>query len=177
MTFDTTNKTRTHLPGFQALAFWTNKAIWPSKTLQIIKSLNFLNNILAKTEALSRDAHEAIMLNYQGFVTEGSISNIFFVKDGIVATPSVKTGILDGITRRTIFYCAQEKNFPITQGFYTTEDLYEADEIFLSNTTMEIMPVSQIDGRDVKRCPGPCTKALHYQYKRHVDDYIRKNAR
>lgn len=142
-----------------------------------IKSLNFLNNILAKTEALSHDAHEAVMLNYQGFITEGSISNIFFVKNGIVATPSVKTGILDGITRYTIFNCVQEKSFLLTQGFYTVDDLYEADEIFLSNTTMEVMPVSMIDGRVVKRCPGPYTKDLHYQYKKNVESYVRKNTR
>jgi branched-chain amino acid aminotransferase len=140
-----------------------------------IKSLNFLNNILAKTEALSCGAAEAVMLNYQDFLTEGSISNIFFVLNGIVATPSVETGILDGITRRMLIHCTKEKKFPLLQGFFTKQNLYEASEIFLTNTSMEVMPVSQIDGRAVKSCPGMYTKALHKHYKKHVRDYIEKN--
>ena len=115
-----------------------------------IKSLNFLNNILAKAEALSSGAYEAVMLNYQDFLTEGSISNIFFVKKNIIFTPSVQTGILDGITRRTLIQSAEEAHLPLVSGSYTQQDLYEADEVFLSNTTMEVMPVSHVDNHMIK---------------------------
>jgi len=99
-----------------------------------IKSTNFLNNIFAKIEAKKAGAYEAIMLNHEGYVAEGTISNVFLVKGNTLTTPHESTGILMGVTDERAF---------------GKEELYEADEVFITNTTMEVMPVTGIDGRKV----------------------------
>lgn len=140
-----------------------------------IKSLNFLNNVLAKTEAIEQDAYEAVMLNYKGYVAEGTISNVFFVKDNIIFTPSLEVGILDGITRRRIIDIAKETGIKVKERKFRPDEIYEADEAFISNTTMEVMPVKELD--DVRfnvRSVG-VTKALHKAYRKIVTEYIRKN--
>ncbi len=138
-----------------------------------IKSLNFLNNILAKREAKESRAHEAVMLNYRGYVTEGTVSNIFFVKDNILCTPSVKAGILGGITRNIILEIARENNILYKEGLFRADDVYSAQEIILSNTSMEVMPVSQIDDVQLKHGPGAITKALHRAYRKKVKHYLK----
>ena len=110
-----------------------------------IKSINFLNNILAKRESIEQGAYEAIMLNHRGYVAEGTITNIFFVKNKVLCTPSTGVGILDGITRRIILDIADELKIRTDEGRFKPEDLYRADEVFISNTTMEVMPVAKID--------------------------------
>ena len=107
-----------------------------------IKSMNFLNNILAKIEAIKRDAFEAIMLNAQDQITEGTISNIFFTKDNVLCTPSVACGLLDGITRGTVIDLAVRENIQIKEGAFLKEDIYSADEVFITNTSLEVMPAS-----------------------------------
>jgi branched-chain amino acid aminotransferase len=126
-----------------------------------IKSLNFLNNILAKQEAARSGAFDGLMLNADGHITECTTSNIFFVKDGCVHTPSVACGILDGITRDVVLSLAREQALPIHEGRYTPDAVIEADECFLTNTTMEIMPVSDIDKYSICRgMPRPVTGRL-----------------
>lgn len=138
-----------------------------------IKSLNFLNNVLAKTEAIDREAYEAVMLNYQGYVAEGTISNIFFVKDKVIFTPSVEVGILDGITRRIIIDIIKEMGFKVKEGRFRPNEIYEADEVFISNTTMEVMPVKEIDDAKFSVSAGSITKAIHKAYRAKVKEYIR----
>ncbi|RJQ14194.1 MAG: branched-chain-amino-acid transaminase [Nitrospiraceae bacterium] len=138
-----------------------------------IKSLNFLNNILAKIEAKKRGAYEAVMLNYRGLIAEGTITNIFFVRDHVLCTPAISTGILDGITRRTILDIARESGIEISEGRFRKEEIYRAEEAFISNTTMEVMPVAAID--DVKIGPGKITKALHQGYRKKVAVYLRQH--
>lgn len=140
----------------------------------MIKSLNFLNNILAKIEAIEAEAYEAVMLNYQDFVAEGTICNIFFIKGDTLFTPSIDVGILDGITRVIIMELASNVGLKIGEGHYRKQDVYEADEVFISNTTMEIMPVRQVDSQVFANAPGKWTKALHNTYKEYVTDYIAK---
>jgi branched-chain amino acid aminotransferase len=136
-----------------------------------IKSLNFLNNILAKIEAKKADAYEAIMLNYRGYIAEGTISNIFFVRDSILCTPSPDVGILNGITRRIILDIAKELSIEINEGKFKSGDIYNAHEVFISNTTMEVMPVAEAD--DIKfRAPGKITRKLHHVYKKKISEYI-----
>ncbi|MBI5407888.1 MAG: branched-chain-amino-acid transaminase [Nitrospirae bacterium] len=139
-----------------------------------IKSLNFLNNILAKIEAKDRGAYEAVMMNYREYVAEGTISNIFFVKDKALCTPAVDVGILDGITRRIIIDAAKEAGIDVKEGRFRKEDLYNAQEVFISNTTMEVMPVGEIDDIKIGTKPGRITKALHSAYKKKVAEYIRQ---
>lgn len=139
-----------------------------------IKSLNFLNNILAKIEAKEAGTYEAIMLNYRGYLTEGTITNIFFVKRGSIFTPSIEAGILDGITRDLIIRVAERNGKNVKEGLYTPEDLYSADEAFITNTTLEILPVIKIDKNVIgKGIPGSVTKDLHRSYREEVERYLR----
>ncbi len=139
-----------------------------------IKSLNFLNNVLAKIEAKERGAYEAIMLNYRGYIAEGTVSNVFFIRDKVLCTPSLNTGILDGITRRTILGLAEELNIETEEGNFRPGDMHASQEVFISNTTMELMPVSQADDSTIGP-PGTITKNLHRAYRKKVGDYIREN--
>jgi len=138
-----------------------------------IKSLSFLNNVLAKIEAKERGAYEAIMLNYRGYIAEGTISNIFFVKDNVLCTPAVEVGILDGITRGIIIDIAKTMGLKVKEGRFRPDDIYEADEVFLSNTTMEVMPVMEFDAARFNVSAGGITKAIHKAYGAKVRDYIR----
>ena len=136
-----------------------------------IKSLNFLNNILAKAEAKERGAHEALMLNSMGYLTEGTISNIFLSPDQILCTPSTNCGILDGITRKIILELAVKNRIKIKEGRFRKEALYNASEAFITNTTMEVMPVCRVDKNKYK--VGTITKLLRREYKK-VRAYISK---
>ncbi len=127
-----------------------------------IKSLNFLNNILAKIEAKRVEAVEAIMLNAEGYITEGTISNIFFYKNDTLYTPSIGCGILDGITRNLVLELANSKEIKTEEGQYLPQDLFMADEIFITNTSMEVMPVGSVDNQ--KLSVGKITKLLQKEY-------------
>ncbi|HEV2295468.1 MAG TPA: branched-chain-amino-acid transaminase [Tepidisphaeraceae bacterium] len=126
-----------------------------------VKSLNYLNNILARIEANDAGVPEAIMLNHAGNVAEGTVQNIFIVRDGRVLTPTAVDGILEGVTRQTMLdLCAQMK-IPHEQRTLQKHDLYVADECFLTGTGAEVMPVTRIDGRIVGAgAVGPITKGL-----------------
>ncbi|MEW6116740.1 MAG: aminodeoxychorismate lyase [Nitrospirota bacterium] len=137
-----------------------------------IKSLNFLNNILAKIEAKKADAYEAVMTNVAGHLAEGTICNIFFVKDGILCTPSIECGILDGITRSLVLDLAFRNDITIKEGEFTPAELYKASEVFITNTTMEVMPVSRVD--DVHYKVGEIAKLLHTKYRQEVNGYVRE---
>jgi branched-chain amino acid aminotransferase len=135
-----------------------------------IKSLNFLNNILAKIEAKKKDAYEAIMLNVYGKLTEGTISNVFFYKDGILCTPSVDCGILDGITRGIVIDLALKEGLKVKEGEFVKEDILSAVEVFITNTSLEVMPVSKID--EQKYAVGAITNLLHKTYRREAKAYV-----
>ncbi|MCK5139517.1 MAG: aminotransferase class IV, partial [Thermodesulfovibrionia bacterium] len=142
-----------------------------------IKSLNFLNNILAKIESKEKGAYEALMLNYRGYVAEGTITNIFFVKNNILCTPAPDVGILDGITRRIILDSAKELKIKIKEGRFTRKDMYSAQEVFISNTTLEVMPATKVDNIKIGRGIGKITTLLRSAYRRKVSDYIKRNGR
>ncbi len=134
-----------------------------------IKGTNFLNNILAKIEANKAGAYEGIMLNWEGFVAEGTISNIFMVKGGVLLTPALNVGILEGVTRGLVLYLARKENVPAREAVFVPQELLEADECFITNSTMEIMPVTLIDGKPIAGGrPGPLTASLMKAYKREV---------
>jgi branched-chain amino acid aminotransferase len=135
-----------------------------------IKSLNFLNNILAKIEAKSRGAYDAVMLNVYEKLTEGTISNIFFYKNGILCTPSPECGILNGITRGLVITIAKRDGLKVEEGEFTKEDIYSAKEVFITNSTMEVMPISRVD--DQKYTVGNVTKLLHKTYRDEINAYV-----
>ncbi len=130
-----------------------------------IKSLNYLNNVLAKIEANNAGCEEAIMLNAEGFVAECTGDNIFIVKDGRLQTPPLSAGALYGITRQTVMQLAQDEGVPVSEPNLTRYDLFNADECFLTGTGAEIIPVVKIDGRPIgSGKPGPVTAKLVQQY-------------
>ncbi len=112
-----------------------------------IKSLNYLNNILGKIEAINAGVPEAVMLDQNGFVTEGTGENIFIVKDGELATPPVSAGILNGITRAAVLGLASKAGLRASEKMLTRFDLFTADEMFLTGTAAEIVPVVMMDHR------------------------------
>lgn len=116
----------------------------PEGTLRF-KSHNFLNNVLAKKELGPHPDREGLMLTREGFVAEGIVSNLFMVKRGEVVTPSIETGILPGITRAFVLQLARKIGFRTIETTFTLEDLKRADEVFLTNSVQEIVPVYQID--------------------------------
>jgi branched-chain amino acid aminotransferase len=131
-----------------------------------IKSLNYLNNILAKIEANLAGCEEAIMLNAEGFVSECTGDNVFIVKEGSLSTPPLSAGALYGITRRTVLEMAQEMGMPCSEPNLTRYDLFNADECFLTGTGAEIVPVVKIDGRVIgDGKPGTATDKLVAQYR------------
>jgi branched-chain amino acid aminotransferase len=126
-----------------------------------IKSLNYLKNILAKIDAQQAGAHEAIMLNAEGFIAECTADNLFVVRGGQLLTPSPHEGALGGITRGVILELAGEARIPAGEARLARYDLYTADEAFVSGTGAEIMPVTSADGRPIADgAPGPLTKRL-----------------
>jgi branched-chain amino acid aminotransferase len=137
-----------------------------------IKSLNFLNNILAKIEAIKADVDESLMLNASGFLAEGTISNIFFVKDDILCTPSVGCGILDGITRTVVIDLASQNGITAKEGEFRPEDLFASSEVFITNSTMEVMPVRRVDDKHFKA--GDVSKLLLLKYRDEVRGYLRE---
>jgi branched-chain amino acid aminotransferase len=136
-----------------------------------IKSLNYLPNMMAKLEALNAGADEAVLLNQQGFVTECVGENIFAVKQEaggpVLSTPPLHAGILEGVTMNLVIDLAAELGYEVRRKDMTRHDLYVADEIFLTGTGAEVVPVVKIDGRMVGRGkPGECTTALIAAFRR-----------
>jgi len=112
-----------------------------------IKSLNYLNNILAKIEAISSDVEEALMLNHEGFVSECTGDNIFMIKDNCLITPPTAAGVLAGITRDAVMGLASKLDLKVKEALLARYDLYNAKELFLTGTAAEIIPVVNIDSR------------------------------
>ena len=127
----------------------------------MVKSLNYLNNVLAKIEAQQAGAGEGLMLNEQGFVAECTGDNIFTVKDGDIFTPPISSGALAGITRAVAFEMAAELDIPISEPQMTRYDIFTADECFLTGTAAEVIPVVKLDSRVIgDGAPGPVTRRL-----------------
>jgi len=126
-----------------------------------IKSLNYLNNILVKIEAKLAGVQEALMLNDQGFVAEGSGDNVFLVKGNKLITPPSSAGALEGITRNAIMELGDTLGYEVEEKLFTRHDVYIADEVFLTGTAAEVIGVSKVDGRVIgDGKPGPNTQRL-----------------
>lgn len=131
-----------------------------------IKSLNYLNNILAKIEATNAGCMEALMLNHKGEIAECSGDNIFLVKHGKLRTPSVEAGILEGVTRNAVIELARSANVPVQEMPLTRHDVYAADECFLTGTAAEVIPVVKCDARPIGTGkPGPVTRMLRERFQ------------
>jgi branched-chain amino acid aminotransferase len=134
-----------------------------------VKSLNYLNSILAKIQATQAGAAEAILLGPEGYPIEATGENLFIVRRGRLLTPPVYLGVLEGITRAVVLSLAREEGRDVAEEPFTLHDLYVAEECFLTGTAAEIVPVVEIDGRRVgDGRPGPITRALAAAFRRHV---------
>jgi len=120
-----------------------------------IKSLNYLNNVLARMEAGQAGADEAVLLNRNGYVAEGSAENLFIVRNNHLFTPQTTDGALQGVTRGVVMELASGDGLPVTACALTAYDLYTANECFLTGTGAELIPVREVDGRPLPHCPGP----------------------
>ncbi|MEM1228406.1 MAG: branched-chain-amino-acid transaminase [Planctomycetota bacterium] len=134
-----------------------------------VKSLNYLNNILAKIEAIRAGCIEAVMLNPAGEVAECTGDNIFIVRRGELLTPPIHAGILEGITRNTVIDLAQAAGLTVREITLTRHDLFVADECFLTGSAAEVIPAVKLDGREIGTGkPGPITQQLMAAFKDHV---------
>lgn len=130
-----------------------------------VKSLNYLNNILARIEASRAGCQEALMLNHVGEVAECSADNVFLIKNGILRTPPINAGILEGITRNAVIELARAAGIEVQEIPLTRHDVYSADEMFLTGTGAEVIAVVKVDGRPIGTGkPGPITKTLRDRF-------------
>ncbi len=130
-----------------------------------IKSCNYLNNILAKIEGIRAGCVEALMVNHKGEVAECTGDNVFLVKHGVLKTPPLDAGILEGITRNAVIELAREANIPVMETALLRHDVYIADECFLTGTAAEVIPVVKCDGRVIGNGkPGPITRQLRERF-------------
>jgi branched-chain amino acid aminotransferase len=142
------------------------------------KTGNYMNSLLAYLEAAEAGYHDALLVDSQGFLTEGTTFNLFYVRRGIIATSPFSSGILDGITRKHVIRLAREAGLEVREVLFPKERLYEADEVFMSSTIKEVHPVVEIDGKKIGKGkgagkPGPITRKLkalfHADALRRVD--------
>ena len=137
----------------------------------MVKSLNYLNNVLAKIEAQQSNAGEGLMLNEQGFVAECTGDNIFIVRDGKIFTPPTSSGALAGVTREVIFDLAAQEGISITEPNLTRYDIFTADECFLTGTAAEVIPAVKLDTRPIGTGkPGPVTLRFIELFHKLTDD-------
>ena len=137
-----------------------------------VKSLNYLNNIMARIEANNNGVGEAIMLNHQGYVAECSADNIFLVKNNELITPSPHLGLLEGITRNSIMKVARSLGITVKEEVFTTHDVYNADEVFLTGSGAEVVAVIRADKRVIANgVPGPMTKMLRENFIKYACSY------
>ena len=130
-----------------------------------IKSLNYLNNILAKIEGLQAGCVEALMLNHKGEVAECTGDNIFLVRKGVLQTPPLDAGILEGVTRNAVIEIAKEQGIPVREMALTKHDVYIADECFLTGSAAEVIAVVKVDSRVIGNgMPGPVTRDLKERF-------------
>ena len=131
-----------------------------------VKSLNYLNNIMAKVEALQAGAEEGLMLNDVGLVAECTGDNIFIVRDGVISTPPLTAGALDGITRGAVFDIAQELGIPIRECDFSRHDVFIADECFLTGSAAEVIAAVKLDGREIgDGKPGTVTQRVIARFR------------
>ncbi|KAB2648758.1 MAG: branched-chain-amino-acid transaminase [Verrucomicrobia bacterium] len=158
-----------HYDNGLAIVTVPTRRIGPASLPSTIKSLNYLNNILAKIEAKQFGALEAIMLNEQGFVAECTADNVFIVHKGVLLTTPSSQGALEGITRGAIIAIAQELNIPFKETSLTRYDIWCADECFLTGTGAEVIPVTKLDGRVIGTGrPGQITAKVLEAFRKRV---------
>lgn len=140
-----------------------------------IKSANYLSQVLARKQAEDQNSVDGIMINEQGEVCDGTVSNIFVIKNGELSTPEVNGYVLAGVTRQVVLKLATEAGTTRKERSMTANDVLQGDEVFLTNTGWEILPATSVDGKTVgSGQPGPLTQTLHQKFRKYVDAEIGK---
>jgi branched-chain amino acid aminotransferase len=138
-----------------------------------VKSGNYLSRLLLREMASANKCQEAILLDENNKVTDGTTSNIFMVRDNILITPQVNEYVLPGVTRHVVLEIARKRGVPCSEQILTCQDIYSADEVFLTNTGIEILPVRQADNQIIgDGKPGLLTKMLHREFLKFVDEHV-----
>ena len=137
-----------------------------------VKSISWLTNVWAVAEAQKEGFDEVVLLNERGEVAECTAANIFAVKNRKVFTPPLSSGCLEGVTRGVLFEIAPEAEIPIVEQALRPDDLYSADEVFISSTNRNLIGVGEIAGRPIAAAPGPVTRQLEDLFSAHVADYV-----
>jgi len=149
----------------------------PGSVNPLIKSNNLLNNALAMQDALRHGGYEGVMRNYRGELAECTQSNLFIVKNGAALTPPSDAGLLAGITREFLFEVGAEAGIEVREAVLKDEDLFGADEAFLTSTTREVVPIVRVDNRTIGTgAPGSVTRALLEGYRRKAQTITRPTA-
>jgi branched-subunit amino acid aminotransferase/4-amino-4-deoxychorismate lyase len=139
-----------------------------------IKSSNLISNLMALRAAHAKGAYEALMLNPRGEVCEGSMSNVFFVKDDTIVTPPLSSGILEGITRELIVSIGHESGFEVEERAFVPDELLQADEVFITASSRQIVPIVRVDDTQIADGrPGDVTRKLMSLYTEKVRELIR----
>ncbi|MCJ7764098.1 MAG: aminotransferase class IV [Dehalococcoidales bacterium] len=160
---------RVYSTGFKAIV--SSLVRYSRSPISIIKSANYMENMLAKQEATAAGADEAVRRNEKGFLAEASMSNVFLIADGKLMTPPLESGILPGITREAVIELASRLGISTIERDITIEELFRAQEAFLTNSLIEIMPLTEIDGKPVASGkPGLITERLRAAYRNLVLD-------
>ncbi len=147
----------------------------PGSVNPMIKSNNLLNNALAMQEAFRRGGFEGVMRNYRGELAECTQSNLFIVKNGAALTPPIDAGLLPGITREFLFEVGGDAGIPVREAVLRDDDLFGADESFLTSTTRELVPIVRVDDRTIgSGRPGPITQALLDAFRRKAQQLTRQ---
>jgi branched-chain amino acid aminotransferase len=158
-----------YIDGLKIVSVSTRRNV-PDALNPKIKSLNYLNNILVKIQANLAGVGEALMLNAQGYVAEGSGDNIFIIKNGVLTTPPCYIGALEGITREAIMVIARREGYTVKEEPFTLHDVYIADEVFLTGTAAEVIAVREVDARIIgSGKAGPITTHLLQDFRKIVD--------
>ena len=141
-----------------------------------IKSGNYLNNLMAIKEAKEQGFFDALMLNQQGMIAEGTTFNFWVIKGTKIVTPSMESGILRGITREKLMALMREDNWDFVDELLTPERAYQADECFITSATKELVPVVKIDNHTIGRgVPGPLYQKLHRAFRQRRDDRLKQD--
>jgi 4-amino-4-deoxychorismate lyase len=152
--------------GEKEVSILTIKRNTPESDLRL-KSHHFLNNFLAKREIGDDPRREGVFLTEEGFLAEGIVSNIFWVKEKTLYTPSVKTGILNGVTRQFVMKLAEKLGYEVQEGFYKPEHAENAEEIFLTNSIQEVVPVSIFNKKKMAGLNGKTVRLLHREFRKY----------
>jgi branched-chain amino acid aminotransferase len=143
----------------------------PGSVNPLIKSNNLLNNALAMQDAVRKGAFEGVMRNYRGELAECTTANLFVVKDGVALTPPIDAGLLPGITREFMFEIGRERGIAVKEQVLHDDDLFGADEAFLTSTTREVVPITRVDDRTIgSGLPGSVTKALLTGFRQKAEE-------